>query len=305
MPQEQVFISYSHMDKKWRDDLDTRLKPYLRGGPIVSWSDEQITAGSKWFNDIKSALADTKVAILLVSPDFLASDFIIENELGPLLKEADRGGVKILWVPVRASAYKETALRNYQAVIDPSKPLAGMTTANRDQAWVKICEEIKKAVNPSKEPFPEDSLKDAATESEILSGLDPRSASLVSGLDPRAASLAQQLIEKAKGIGIDARVIAGTRSIPQQEWLYTHGRAKPGPPVTNAKISVHNTGLAFVVGVFRNGSYVPEGAPEYAILGQIGKKLGLVWGGDWVGIPYEPHFETKDAKDVLKRLTGP
>jgi len=52
MPQptrEQVFISYSHKDKRWRDDLDTHLKPYLRGGSIVSWSDQQIAPGSEWF----------------------------------------------------------------------------------------------------------------------------------------------------------------------------------------------------------------------------------------------------------------
>ena len=49
-------------------------------------------------------------------PDFLASDFIHEDELGPLLKEAERGGVTILWVPIYASAYKQTALEKYQAV---------------------------------------------------------------------------------------------------------------------------------------------------------------------------------------------
>jgi internalin A len=53
----------------------------------------------------------SKVAVLLVSPDFLASDFIYECELGPFLKEAKQGGVRILWVPVRDSAYKQTALR--------------------------------------------------------------------------------------------------------------------------------------------------------------------------------------------------
>jgi hypothetical protein len=101
----------------------------------------------------------------LVTPDFLASDFIHEHELGPLLKEADRGGVKILWVPVRDSAYRQTTLKDYPAVINPGTPLAAMKTAKRDQAWVKICEEIKKAVNPSKEPLPEDSLKDATSQS--------------------------------------------------------------------------------------------------------------------------------------------
>jgi internalin A len=150
MPQparDQVFISYSHKDKKWRDDLDTHLKPYLRGSSIVSWSDQQIAPGSEWFREIQSALANSKVAVLLVSPDFLASDFIYEHELGPLLKEAEQGGVKILWVPVRDSAYKQTQLKNYQAVLDPGKPLAGMNRARRDQAWIRICEEIGKLVN--------------------------------------------------------------------------------------------------------------------------------------------------------------
>ena len=147
MPRDQVFISYSHKDRKWRDDLDTHLKPCLRDGSIKSWSDKEITPGSKWFNDIKSALQDTKVAVLLVTPNFIASDFIHEHELGPLLKEAKQGGVRILWVPVRASSYIKTALKDYQAVLEPDKPLANMNGPERDQAWVKICEKIEKAVN--------------------------------------------------------------------------------------------------------------------------------------------------------------
>jgi len=87
----KVFISYSHKDKQWCDDLHTHLKPYLREGSIISWSDAQISPGSKWINEIKSALIDTKVAVLLVSPDYIASDFIHEYELGPLLKEAKQG----------------------------------------------------------------------------------------------------------------------------------------------------------------------------------------------------------------------
>ena len=88
-----------------------------------------------------------KVAVLLVTPDFITSDFIHEYELGPLLKEAKQGGVRILWVPVRASSYKKTVLKDYQAVVDPDKPLANMTAADRDPAWVKICAEIEKAVS--------------------------------------------------------------------------------------------------------------------------------------------------------------
>jgi TIR domain len=71
MPTDQpkVFISFSHKDKQWRDDLETHLKPYLRVGSLTSWSDKEIKAGSQWLVEIKTALASCNVAVLLVSPD--------------------------------------------------------------------------------------------------------------------------------------------------------------------------------------------------------------------------------------------
>lgn len=144
---DQVFISYSHRDKKLMEDLLTHLKPHLRSG-LTAWSDKQIASGAQWLQEIQEALAKTSVAVLLVSPDFLASDFIDKHELGPLLQEAKAGGVRILWVPLRAAAYEETPLKDYQSVSPPDRPLAQMSRADRDEAWVRICKEIRRAVNP-------------------------------------------------------------------------------------------------------------------------------------------------------------
>jgi hypothetical protein len=142
---DQVFICYSHKDEKWLKDLQTHLKPYVRNGSVTAWSDKKIVPGSKWFSEIKTALASAKVGVLLVTKDFLASDFIHKHELKPLLKKAEKGKVKIIWIPVRACAYKETPLKDYQAAVNPDKPLANMKKSDRDDAWVKICEKIKKA----------------------------------------------------------------------------------------------------------------------------------------------------------------
>ena len=161
MAKDQVFISYSHKDKKWCDELDTHLKPFLRDRSVISWSDEQISPGSRWFEEIRAALTHAKVAVLLVTPNFLASDFIHEHELGPLLKEAGQGGVKILWIPVRESAYKRTPLKDYQPVLNPSTPLAAMEEAKRDQAWVKICEEIERAMSTASQTYPQNLSMDA------------------------------------------------------------------------------------------------------------------------------------------------
>ncbi len=144
---DQVFISYSHKDTRWRDDLLTHLRPLLRNSVITSWSDQQIKPGSKWLDEIRDALSKTRVGVFLVTADFLASDFIHDEELTPLLREAKTDDVTILWIPVRACSHDETPLKDYQAIINPGKPLATMKV-ERDNAWVEICRAIKEAVNP-------------------------------------------------------------------------------------------------------------------------------------------------------------
>lgn len=151
---DQVFLSYSHRDRRWLDHLLTHLRPYVRDGSITAWTDRQIRAGSRWLDEIRQALAKTKVAVLLVTPNFLASDFIDEHELAPLLKEAETGGVTILWIPVRPSSYLETPLKDYQAIIDADKPLAGMRPPKRDETWVEICKTIEAEVSRGRRGTP-------------------------------------------------------------------------------------------------------------------------------------------------------
>src|SRR3954468_23289787 len=119
----QVFVSYSHADTEHLQRLRVHLRPYERQSQLELWSDTNIRTGQQWKKEIETALGRAAVAIVLVSADFLASDFVAENELPPLLEAAKREGVKILPVVLKPCAFAATkSLSEYQAVNDPAKP---------------------------------------------------------------------------------------------------------------------------------------------------------------------------------------
>jgi hypothetical protein len=141
---DQVFISYSHRDKKWLDRLLVFLKPFQRQGLQV-WADPYIQMGERWGRAIEGALERACIGVLLVSPDFLASDFIYEQELPSLKRAADRGHLVLICVPVAASAYQFSDLDAYQWPCDPEKPLDKLSPSKRNQVLVKISQAIHEA----------------------------------------------------------------------------------------------------------------------------------------------------------------
>ncbi len=133
-----VFISYSHQDKQFLDELQRHLEYFQKNQIIKVWDDQQIYPGLRWQKEILRALAATKVAILLVSADFLGSDFIAVHELPPLLAAAQSGEVNIIPVIIRPCAFSDSKLNVFQSV--NTDPLSLLTKAKREQIWTRLTE---------------------------------------------------------------------------------------------------------------------------------------------------------------------
>lgn len=142
----KVFVSYSHKDRRWLDELKNMSAPLVWNRKMELWDDTEIGPGEKWRPAIEYAIRKSKVAVLMVSDNFLASEFIVKNELPYLLRAAARGRLKLLWVLVRPCLYEETEIPAHQAAHDISKPLASLSTAKRAEALRSICQRIGEAL---------------------------------------------------------------------------------------------------------------------------------------------------------------
>jgi internalin A len=119
------------------------LKPLVRNGTISVWDDTTIPVGGNWKEQIDSALALAKVAILLVTPNFLESAFIAKNELPPILNAAAKDGLVIFWVYVSSCLYQVTEIKDYQAAHDISRPLDSLPAAKRNAVLAAVCTKIE------------------------------------------------------------------------------------------------------------------------------------------------------------------
>ena len=142
-----IFVSYSHRDKGWLERLQVHLKPLFRDSTISVWNDTRLEPGVVWPDKIEEALARSAAAVLLLSPDFFASDFIMNVEWPRLKQAAEERGLKILPIAVRPSAVYDTDLGAYQGLMDLSTPLDHFSPPEQDAQLVTIARRIRDLVN--------------------------------------------------------------------------------------------------------------------------------------------------------------
>jgi hypothetical protein len=136
-----IFISYTHKDKGWLERINKALRPLVHGEYITVWDDGNIPPGSAWLEEIDRAIASARIAVLLVSQEFLASSFIQRKELPDLLRRRGEG-MGFFWVPLESTPYKFTVLKDIQAAWRPDRPLITLGKAELADALAEIATKL-------------------------------------------------------------------------------------------------------------------------------------------------------------------
>ena len=159
-----VFVSYSQKNKRWLQRLRVHLTPYDRKGVLALWDDTRLDPGDKWRTEISDAMERAAASILLISADFLASDFVATEELPRLLHRAEEQGARILPIyvePCEIASHPELA--SFQSLNPPSKPLAEMTRVDAERVLVRAVETVAKILSSPVPLAPQAVTKRSAT----------------------------------------------------------------------------------------------------------------------------------------------
>jgi predicted nucleotide-binding protein len=147
MTAPHLFVSYSHRDKRFVDELRTHLTPLQKQFGVEIWSDQDIALGSLWKAEIDAALAKTNIAVLLVTASYLTSKWITEVELPALLEREAKGEVKIIPVILRPCHWYWAPLAHLQVLPRNGKALAELTKTRRSRAWADLAKEIEASLH--------------------------------------------------------------------------------------------------------------------------------------------------------------
>ena len=137
----KLFISYSHKDEEFKDELLTMLAGLQQQDVIDVWQDRQIEEGDEWYQAIQKAMNECDLAILLVSPHFIASRFIRDKELPRLLQRRREQGLRVVPIIVRPCMWQsEPVLKDLQVLPKNGQAVITFSEANgeRNQVWTEI-----------------------------------------------------------------------------------------------------------------------------------------------------------------------
>ena len=141
----KVFISYSHKDAVALDRLHTHLAVFRRDGRIDDWVDRDILAGGEIDAEIAERLESSGLFLLLVSPDFLASDYCVGREMQRALERHRSGDARVVPIIAEPSDWKSTSLRELKALPRDGKPISEWT--NENNAYLDVVQELRRILD--------------------------------------------------------------------------------------------------------------------------------------------------------------
>tara|TARA_R110000751_G_scaffold272764_1_gene373003 strand:+ start:28596 stop:29540 length:945 start_codon:yes stop_codon:yes gene_type:complete len=142
----RTFISYSHHDARVLERLHVHLANLQREGWIETWYDREILAGGVLDDEISQELEAADLFLLLVSPDFIASNYCVEREMQYALERQDAGEARVVLIIVEPCDWAAMPqLRRLKAVPTDGNPISEWTNANN--AYLNVVQEIRRIVD--------------------------------------------------------------------------------------------------------------------------------------------------------------
>src|SRR2546421_11087118 len=139
-----VFLSYAHKDKSLLRKLETHLSLLRRQGLISTWDNQEIVAGTDWAKMIDQRLEHASIILLLVSPDFLASDYCYQVEMKRALARHQAGEARVIPIAIRPADWAGAPFAYLEAL--PTDAKAITRWKNRDEAFVNVATGIRRAI---------------------------------------------------------------------------------------------------------------------------------------------------------------
>jgi tetratricopeptide (TPR) repeat protein len=142
----KIFYGYAYEDKAYRETLERHLSALRQSGLITDWSDRNISAGKEWVKEIDSNLNTAHLILLLISPNFMHSDYCHSIEMKRALERHENGTARVIPIILRHGDYEGAAFNHLQALPTGKIPVTHRKWSNRDEAFSDVAQGIRKVV---------------------------------------------------------------------------------------------------------------------------------------------------------------
>lgn len=265
-----VFYSYSHKDERLREKLEDHLSILQRQGLIKAWHDRNIEVGDDWKLQINTYLNSAQIILLLVSADFIASDYCYSIEMQKALERHRTGDARVIPIILRPVAWETSPLRNLQALPMGGKPVT--LWKNRDEAFTNIVQSIRKTIENAQAGGhlqSSTSNQQLTSAQELGTGAEQFKAASDSPAEAELSDIAKEEVETAKS---DA---TGYAAVIQPNRSAGYVRARRFPRVDTRIWVALISALALILVAYLQFVYKPSLANSNELVEYTGRVIDI------------------------------